>query len=176
MFTLAKAAIPGSVLWPLLLGAAVTLVGTVLAQWLSLAYQTGRQRQARRADRQEARLLALQDLLGEVDDCVSRAMAHRSVLSDEFDRSPGYPDEWGSFLSGSLSEMETLRSLTYRLRLLAAGLDHEGLRVAVGHISRFAWLAPTSPSYQDSADAREKLIKVQNEAVDLLGEQLRRLP
>ena len=46
MPTLAKAAIPGSVLWSLLLGAAVTLVGTALAQWFSLAYQTGRQRQS----------------------------------------------------------------------------------------------------------------------------------
>ncbi len=176
MPTLAKAAIPGSVLWSLLLGAAVTLVGTALAQWFSLAYQTGRQRQARRADRQEARLLALQDLLEEVDDCVGRAMAARYELAEEFERSPGYPEEWESFLRTSLSEMETLRSLTYRLRLLAAGVEHERLRIAVGDISNWAWLAPTSPSYQDSADARDKLIRAQNEAVDLLGERLRNLP
>jgi hypothetical protein len=60
---LAKAAIPGSVLWPLLLGSGLTLV----AQWFTLSYQTTRQRQASRADRQEARLLALQKLLEEVE-------------------------------------------------------------------------------------------------------------
>jgi hypothetical protein len=178
MPTLAKAAIPGSVFWPLLLGAAVTLVGTVLAQWLSLAYQTSRQRQARRADRQETRLLALQDLLGEVDDCASRAMAHRSELSNEYERdpSPDYPEDWGPFLHTSLSEMETLRSLTYRLRLLAAGIEHKPLRMTVDDIAQWAWLAPTTPSDQRSADTYAKLIEVQNDAVDLLGEQLRKLP
>ncbi len=78
---LAKAAIPGSVLWPLLLGATVTLVSTVLAQWWSLAFQTRRQRQARRADRQEARLHALEELLGEVDEAVRRAMDARARLA-----------------------------------------------------------------------------------------------
>jgi hypothetical protein len=176
MPTLAKAAIPGSVLWPLLLGAVVTLVATALAQWFSLAYQTGRQRQARRADRQEARLLALQDLLGEVDESVRQAMAARSKLADEFEQSPGYPEEWGEWLRTSLAERDTLRSLTYRLRLLAAGVQDEPLRIAVGQISNWAWLAPTSPPYQDSQDAHAKLIQAQNEAADLLGEQLRKLP
>ena len=173
---LAKAAIPGSVLWPLLLGATVTLVSTVLAQWWSLAFQTRRQRQARRADRQEVRLLALEELLGEVDEAVRRAMDARARLAEEFEHFSEPYDEWGSFLRASLPDREALRSLTYRLRLLAVGVDHEPLRIAVGHISRWAWLAPLSPSHQDAMDAREKLIQAQNQAVNLLGEQLRKLP
>jgi hypothetical protein len=60
---LAQAAIPGAVLWPLLLGAAVTLVSTVVAQWSSLAYQTRRQREARRADFQRSTLIQIRDEL-----------------------------------------------------------------------------------------------------------------
>jgi hypothetical protein len=173
---LAKAAIPGSVLWPLLLGSGLTLV----AQWFSLSYQTARQRQARRADRQEARLLALQDLLGEVEEAVRRAMATRRRLSDEFERAVAElgvdPDGWKEFLDTNHPDMEALRSLTYRLRLLGAGVEHEPLRVAVEQISRWAWLAPLAPADKDSLDARETLISEQIKAVDLLGKQMRRLP
>jgi hypothetical protein len=160
------------VVWPLLLGSGLTL----LAQWFGLSYQTTRQRQARRADRQEARLLALQDLLGEVEEAVRRAMAARSWLSREFERENRDPDDWGSFLSTSHPDMEALRSLTYRLRLLGAGLEHEPLRIAVDHISRWGWLAPLAPSDNDARDAREKLSTQQIKAVELLGEQLRKLP
>ena len=171
LVALAKGVIPGSVLWPLLLGSGLTLV----AQWVGLAYQTTRQRQARRADRQETRLLALQDLLGEVDDTVRQAMAARTELSREFERDSRDPDEWGSVLQ-ALPDMEALRSLTYRLRLLAAGVEHGPLRIAVGQISQWALLAPRAPSEQESKDARDKLIRAQNEALDLLGDRLRQLP
>jgi hypothetical protein len=168
---LAKAAIPGEVLWPLLLGSALTL----LAQWSGLGYQTRRQREARRADFQRTTLLQLRDMLGEVDEAVRRAMDARSRLSREFERENRDPDDWESFLSTSHPDMEALRSLTYRLRLLGAGLEHEPLRIPVGHISRWAWLAPLAPSDMDAQDAREKLNAQQNKAVDLLGEQLRQL-
>jgi hypothetical protein len=153
---------------------------TLLAQWSSLAYQTSRQRQARRADRQETRLLALQDLLGEVEEAVRRAMAVRARLSEEFEQhapEPSDHDEWEAYLRRtSHPDMELLRSLTYRLRLLAAGVEHEPLRVAVGHISRFAWLAAVAFFDREAEDTRAKLIEVQNKAVDLLGEQLLSLP
>lgn len=131
--------------WALLLGAAVALAGTLLAQWSSLAYQTRRQREARRADFQRTTLLQLRDALGELDEAVRRAMAARYSLSREFERDNRDPDDWGSFLSTSHPDMEALRSLTYRLRLLATGIEHEALQIAVGHISRFAWLAPLTP-------------------------------
>ena len=168
MSTLAKAAIPGSVLWPLLLGAAVTLVGTVLAQWLSLTYQTSRQRQARRADRQETRLLALQDLLGEVDDSVRQGMIARAKLYFAFEREGRDLDALPSALITSEPQMEVLRSLTYRLRLLAAGVEHKELRVAVGDISHWAWHVPVARSNQEFNDARDKLTQAQLKAVDEL--------
>jgi hypothetical protein len=169
-----------SIPWAALGGALLAGVAlTVLGQRLSLRRQTRRQRQARRADRQEARLLALQDLLGEVEDAVRRAMAARARLADEFEQhapDPSDHDELEAYLRTSNSDLEVLRSLTYRLRLLAAGVEHEPLRIAVSHISRFAWLAPLSFSNREAEETRAKLIEVQNEAVDLLGNQLRNLP
>jgi len=62
----AAAAIPGSVLWPLLPGSAVTLVSTVAVQWASLTYQTKRRREARRADFQRTTLLQVRDALDDL--------------------------------------------------------------------------------------------------------------
>jgi hypothetical protein len=105
-------------------------------------------------------------------------MSHRFKVAEEFEQVTNLSDkELETHLRESLlSESETLRSLTYRLRLLAAGVEHEPLHVAVEAVSRWTLLAPTALSYQDFQDARENLIKAQNEAVDLLGEQLRKLP
>jgi hypothetical protein len=164
------------VVWPLLLGSAVTLVSTLIAQWANLGYQTRRQREARRADFQRTTLLQLRDVLGEVDEAVRRAMDARYRLSREFERSGENPDDWKDFLHVSHPDMEALRSLTYRLRLIATGLEHEPLRIAVNHISRWAWLAPLAATDKDSQDAREKLTTQQINAVELLGEQLRSLP
>jgi hypothetical protein len=54
--------------WALVLGAALTLVGTIVAQWASLSYQTRRQREARRADFQRSTLIQLRDLLAELSE------------------------------------------------------------------------------------------------------------
>jgi hypothetical protein len=56
----------GDVLWPLLFGSALTLVTTLVAQWSSLAYQTKRQREMRRADFQRTTLLQLRDTVAEL--------------------------------------------------------------------------------------------------------------
>jgi hypothetical protein len=154
----------------------VALSGTLLAQWSNLAYQTRRQREARRADFQRTTLLQLRDVLEEVDDAVRRAIAARHRLSAEFELEGQHPDEWKAMLDPSRLEMDTLNSLTYRLRLLATGVEYEPLRITVGHISRWAWLAPLAPTDTDLKDAREKLFEQQVKAVDLLGEQLRSLP
>jgi hypothetical protein len=173
----AKESIPWAALGVALLSGGVL---GVLGSWAGLFYQTSRQRQARRADRQETRLLALQDLLGEVEEAVRRAMAVRARLSEEFEQhapDPSDHDEWEAHLRRtSHPDMELLRSLTYRLRLLAAGVEHEPLRITVGHISQFAWLAAVAFFDREAVDTRAKLIEVQNKAVDLLGEQLRSLP
>jgi hypothetical protein len=165
--------------WALLLGAAVALVSTVVAQWVSLAYQTRRQREARRADFQRTTLQQLRDLLGEVEEAVGRVMGARAGLSEEFNRSPDPSDEkaWKAYFYQRASpELTRLRSLTYRLRLLAAGVEHEPLRNAVWNISQFADRAPRFFSKQEAENTWVVLIDVQNKAVDLLGEQLRKLP
>ena len=165
--------------WALLLGAAVALVSTVVAQWVSLAYQTRRQREARRADFQRTTLQQLRDLLGEVEEAVGRAMGARAGLSEEFERAPDPSDEeeWKAYFYQRASpELTRLRSLTYRLRLLAAGVEHEPLRNAVWNISQLADRAPRLFSKQEAENTWVVLIDVQNKAVDLLGEQLQRLP
>jgi hypothetical protein len=160
--------------WKILLGAVVALAGTLLAQWSSLAYQTKRQRQARRADHQEARLLALQDLLGEVEDAVARAMLVRARLSEKWEQAR--PDHSDRDEHVHRPDVALLRSLTYRLRLLAAGVEHAPLLVAVGHVSELALRAPMTYADEVALRLHDKLIEVQNEAADLLGDQLRRLP
>jgi hypothetical protein len=162
--------------WALVLGAAVALAGTLLAQWSSLAYQTKRQREARKADFQRTTLLQLRDVLGEVDEAVRRAMRARYRLSLEFERDNQDPDEREGFFIANHPDLDALRSVTYRLRLLAVGVEHEPLRIAVGHITRFAWLGPRTAADQVAEDTWVTLIDVQNKAVDLLGEQLRKLP
>jgi hypothetical protein len=166
--------------WALLLGAAVALVSTVVAQWVSLAYQTRRQREARRADFQRTTLQQLRDLLGEVEEAAGRAMGARAGLSEEFDQhapDPSDEKEWKAyFYQRASTELTRLLSLTYRLRLLAAGVEHEPLRNAVWNISQFADRAPRFFSKQEAENTWVVLIDVQNKAVDLLGEQLRKLP
>jgi hypothetical protein len=162
--------------WKILLGAVVALAGTLLAQWSSLAYQTRRQREARRADFQRTTLLQLRDLLGEVEEAVGRAMTARHRMSDHFERSPYITDDWETFLSTTHPDMEVLRSLTYRLRLLATGVEHEPLRIAVDNVSAWAVVAPLATKDKDSQDARDNMMERQIEAVELLGEQLRSLP
>jgi hypothetical protein len=162
--------------WKIVLGAAVALAGTLLAQWSSLAYQTRRQREARRADFQRTTLLQIRDLLGEVEEAVGRAMAARHRLADEFDRIAVDPDGWQLFLHANLPDHEVLRSLTDRLRLLATGVEHEPLRIAIGHISNWAALAPLATTDDEARNVRVELIEVQIKAVELLGEQLRALP
>jgi hypothetical protein len=117
----------GDVLWPLLFGSALTLVTTLLAQWSSLAYQTSRQRQARRADSQRATLLQLQNTLLEVQGVVDRAMDTRRRLVLEFEKDNRDPAELEAFLT-SHPDRALLSSILWRLELLASGTDHEPLR------------------------------------------------
>jgi type II secretory pathway component PulM len=164
MTTLAKAPIEGSVLWLILLGGALTLLGA----WSTLIYQTRWQRRARKADSQRAALLAVRDLLGDVDDAMRRA---RHLPWEAYART----GQWES-VSSIHPDVQTLRSLTYRLRLRAIEVENKELRGVTDSISRSAWLEVIATSEEDASDQRSKLIKQQNTAVRLLGEQLRGLP
>jgi hypothetical protein len=154
--------------WTLLLGAAVALIGTLIAQWSSLAYQTRRQRETRRADFQRTSLLQVRDLLGEVVEAKQR------VTGIQY-RHLGLADEWDP-VSTIHPDAQALSGLTFRLRLAAIGLDNDELRGRLASVERLAWLATSAPTEDEEKDASKKLITARNQALDLLGEQLRKLP
>jgi hypothetical protein len=164
--------------WALVLGAALTLIATLVAQWSNLAYQTRRQREARKADFQRTTLLQLREMLGEVDEAFRRAMDARHTLSHEFERENRDPDDWRSELNtfnASHPDMEALRRLTYRLRLLGTAVEHEQLHFAVLQISLGASAVPDLTG-EMAQDAQDRLERAQEAAVELLGDELRRLP
>src|SRR6266540_1120940 len=169
MPTLAKAASTGLVLWPALLSLGSVVVGgalTFLAQRWGLAYQTRQQREMRRADSQRVALLALRDLLLEVDDAARRA---RSAQWEALGRTGQWDME-----TRYHPDVQALKSLTYQLQLRAIEVESKELRGTIDVISRSAWLEATADSEEDAKAQENKLIERQNTAVRLLGEQLRR--
>jgi hypothetical protein len=154
--------------WALVLGAAVTLIATLVAQWSSLAYQTRRQREVRRADFQRTALLQVRDLLGEVDEAmqdVTRIQYGHHALANEWDP-----------LSTFQPAAQAVSSRTFRLRLAAVGLDSADLQGKLGAVEHWAWMATVADTFQDAQDAREKLRNARHQALELLGKQLRELP
>lgn len=154
--------------WKIVLGAVVALAGTLLAQWSSLAYQTRRQREVRRADFQRTSLLQVRDLLGEVADAVQK------VTGNQY-RHLALADEWEHFPT-THPDVQAVQSLTYRLRLAGLGLDDPQVRASLASVEISARLATTAPSEEEAKDANQKLIAARNRARELLGEQLRKLP
>lgn len=149
-------------------GSGLTLGTTLVAQWSSLAYQSRRQREARRADFQRTSLLQVRDLLGEVAEAMSR------VKGVQYERL-GLTDEWEP-LSTTHPAAQALSSLTFRLRLAGVGLDDPQIRASLASVEISAWLATTAPTEQEAKDASQKLIAARNRALERLGEQLRELP
>jgi hypothetical protein len=156
-----------SPLGPLLLGSAITLVSTLLAQWTSLSYQTRRQQEARRADFQRTTLVQLRDALDELGQAIRGVFVARGEALER-------TGDWGALIYHPT--LEALRSTIYRLRLLATALESEPLRSKVELVTRTTFAAATAPTQQDADEQREKMSRVYFEAVELLGEQLRRLP
>jgi hypothetical protein len=164
---LAQSAATGSALWPLLLGSAITLVSTLLAQWTSLAYQTRRQREARRADLQRTTLVQLRDALDELGQGIQGVFVARGEALER-------TGDW-SMLSYHPT-LEAVRSAIYRVRLLATALENEPLRSEAELVTRSAFEAAMAPTQRDADEQREKMSRGYFEVVELLGEQLRRLP
>ena len=165
----------GDVLWPLLFGSALTLVTTLVAQWSSLAYQTSRQRQARRADSQRTTLLQLQNTLLEVQGVVDRAMDTRRRLVLEFEKDNRDPAELQAFLM-SHPDQALLSSILWRLERLASGTENEPLLDAIWEVLEWGYVAPTRPTDEGAQDARDSLFDAQRKVADMIGEQLRKLP
>jgi hypothetical protein len=165
---LASAAIPGSVLWPLLLGSAVTLASTVVAQWVSLSYQTKRQREVRRADFQRTTLLQVRDAL---DDLFQGIRAVFIARDEALERTGD-----SSLLRSHHPSLDMLHGAIYRLRLLATALEDKSLRDKLELVTERAFDAAMKPTEWDYDEQLKKTTGVYFEVIDLLGEQLRRLP
>jgi hypothetical protein len=146
--------------WALLLGAVVALAGTLLAQWSSLAYQTRRQREARRADFQRTTLLQLRELLGELDDAMLRLFLARE---EAFDRA-------------SSVDLEAVRHVAGRLILHSTAVEHDGLRALVASLTYSAIKVAAAPTSQEAEAHRKDMGQVRTKVTMMLGEQLRRLP
>jgi hypothetical protein len=154
--------------WALLLGAAVALASTLLAQWASLAYQTRRQREARRADFQRSALVQVRDLLLELSEAMGSVAAARYEATQRVDGDGTLPSYHPA--------VATVRSLADRLEIVAAALEDEQLRATVDEVAGRAHVDAIAPTDELAEQARRKSLEVHREAVRLLGEQLRQLP
>jgi hypothetical protein len=155
--------------WTLLLGAVVALAGTLVAQWSSLAYQTRRQREARRADFQRTTLIQVRDLLLELSEAMGRVAAARYVDQDWIKRIPtDHPT------------VAAARSIADRLVIIAVAVEDQQLRIHVDQVARrahFDAIALThDKALEATEEARAKSLEIHEKAVQLLGEQLRKLP
>jgi hypothetical protein len=154
--------------WALLLGAAVALASTLLAQWASLAYQTRRQREARQADFQRSALVQVRDLLLELSEAMGRVAAARYEANQRVDGD--------GTLASYHPAVATVRSLADRLEIVAAALEDEQMRATVDEVAGRAHGDATAPADERAEQTRSKSLEVHREAVRLLGEQLRKLP
>jgi hypothetical protein len=153
--------------WALLLGAVVALAGTLLAQWSSLAYQTRRQREARRADFQRSALIQIRDALLELSEAI------RSVFLARYEAEERAT--WDS-LAPFHPTTEAVRGILDRLLILSAALEDDQLRGKVEMLVPWARMTAEAMTKQDADERRKKMNELQRDAVRLLGEQLRGLP
>jgi hypothetical protein len=154
--------------WTLILGAVVALAGTLLAQWSSLAYQTRRQREARRADFQRATLIQIRDALLELTQAMRTAFSVRYEAEERDQDFGGLPTYHPA--------VEAVRSLMDRIVILATAVEDEELRGKLDTTTRMAYLAAIAPTARQADESRQKMGQLQREAVQLLGDQLRQLP
>jgi hypothetical protein len=154
--------------WKILLGAVVALAGTLLAQWSSLAYQTRRQREARRADFQRTTLLQLREMLGELDDAMLRLFLARQEALDR-------TGDW-KMLAAHHPDLEAVGYVTGRLMLHTTAVEHEGLRGLVASLALSAVNTAAAPSRQEAVAQRKATSLVRTKVIMSLGDQLRSLP
>jgi hypothetical protein len=158
----------GDVLWPLLFGSALTLVTTLVAQWSSLAYQTRRQREARRADFQRTTLLQLRELLGDLDDAMLRLFLARQEAVER-------TGDW-NMLAAHHPDLEAVQHVTGRLMLQVTAVEHKGLLGLIASLALSAIWTAGAPTSQEADAQRKDLNEVRSKVTSLLGDQLRSLP
>lgn len=83
--------------------------------------------------------------------------------------------DWDA-LSAYHPSVEAVRSIVYRIRLVASAVDDEELRGKVDMVARLARLASVAMAEEEAKRTRDAMTRDYYEAVELLGEQLRRLP
>jgi hypothetical protein len=69
-----------------------------------------------------------------------------------------------------------VRSLADRLMIVAAGVEDEQLRATVDQVARRAHIDAIAPTDELADQTRKKSLEIHRHAVQLLGEQLRKLP
>jgi hypothetical protein len=154
--------------WALLLGAAVALASTLLAQWASLAYQTRRQRESRQADFQRSALVQVRDLLLELSEAMGRVAAAHFEAMQRVD--------WDGALPDHHPAVAAVRSLADRVEIVAAAVEDDQLRVTVEELAGRAHLDATGAADDRAEQTRRISLEVHRKAVQLLGERLRELP
>ena len=155
----------GDVLWPLLLGSALTLVTTLVAQWSSLAYQTKRQREMRRADFQRTTLLQLRDAVAELDDAMWELMhVRREALARE--------GGWNA--RTEYANWDAIFRLRGKLLAVAIGVDSMDLYLEVTALAYSTKLVSEATSKEEDRH-RKVLSSSRRKLLWLLAERLARL-
>jgi hypothetical protein len=154
-------------MWQLLLGSAITLVSTLLAQWFSLNYQTKRQREMRRADFQRTTLLQLRDSLREL----GLAVAEVFTLQGEVLQRTG---KWEA-LSSRHPQVVALSAAVTPVLLHNLAVEDESLQRKVDSMTEHAETAAKALNEQHADEEREKFGHEFSDVIELLRKQLRRL-
>jgi hypothetical protein len=155
----------GDVLWPLLLGSALTLVTTLVAQWSSLAYQTKRQREMRRADFQRTTLLQLRDTVAELDDAM---LALMHVRREAQAREGGWNARF------DYANWEAIFRLRGKLLIVGTGVDRN-LYWWVTELALSTKLVSEATSEEEDRHQKD-LSSSRRKVLWMLAERLARLP
>ena len=153
--------------WKIVLGAVVGLAVSLIAQWSSLAYQTRRQREARRADFQRSTLIQLRDLLIELSE------ARQAVAAARYQAKVETGD---LYLLGPLHpSVQAVRTIGDRLNVVAAAADNLSLRMEIVFVTLHASGAAMSSTSSEEAEHEQQMSEGFRKATQLLGDDLRRL-
>ena len=153
-------------MWQLLLGSAITLVSTLLAQWFSLNYQTKRQQEMRRADFQRTTLLQLRDALRELGLSVTQVF----VLQGEVRQRTG---KWEA-LSSHHPEVKAVFAAVTPVLLTNLAVQDESLLRKVESMTERAETFVKARNEQHADEEWEKFRRELSDVIGLLGNQLRR--
>jgi hypothetical protein len=154
-------------MWQVLLGSAISLVSTLLAQWFSLSHQTKRQRETRKADFQRTTLLQLRDALKDLGLSVAKVF----ILQGEALQSTG---SWEAF-SSHHPDVAAVSAAVTPVLLHNLAVEDEPLRLKIDSMTECAEAAAKAPSERDADEERKKFGREMSEVIALLGKQLRRL-